>query len=1045
MSLINYLGTFDTLTAAWEAYPEGGKEGDYVIVGEEYYQWDKYSTSWSLSAHVPDEATVAEEDYYTPTRSISEDMQDTSEQTNVFLNFLGYFTSMTEAWEVYPEGGKEGDYIIISEQRLWWNKYAQEWDNTIIASSDTTGVEIDVTLPSSCVNPLGKFDSIADAWQKHPEGGKEGDYIQIAEDIYKWDKYLTAWINIENLPSSERLPIVPTFTEDAVDYSDGYINYLGTFESLEQVWLAYPEGGKEGDYVIVDGERYRWNKLTNNWGEVDPDTETPARPIVSIYGDLHVHHDTVIGEKLYAEILKTFTTKRWVLEQGYIGNKDITPTLIMSNIVPDNVTIGVKDGKLVVIGGGTADSISWEDITNKPSWLEEEEGFVTISSEQTIRAHKNFEKGISVQGAPISYDAVKKVWIFDANMLVTGGFAWNSSIDGFKPETITDAVIVDGITLGRTPEGALCVIGDIRGLDEEALQEYLDFNKYVTTNYVKDNYIAINGDQDVEGIKNFANGLKIGNSLITYNAEKNAFILPANLLVEGGVAWDSSIEGFEPKTITDAVMIDSNTLGRNENGEIYVKGGAGGGGSIEYPLTWSGYSSGSYDGSASKNIAIPSLLSQLTNDAGFATSAVVSAMLSDYATKDFVTSKGYITSSALTPYITTDSVNSLLTGYIDKTSIKNYMAWSQKHHVEQNIDSLFDFGVVSTAGNVNSPSTAAYGVVATFPYRNAYGNSIPDLAAQLYFPNGDEATPHLFWRSSIKNSWNNWRTILDSSNYSDYALPITGGTVKGGVDFEKTYGSILTIRDGRYGQSAVISVGYTDWAGDMIKLHIPAAGSYDHYLMLSQYAGATLTMGLTVNGNITIDGKMTASDSFNVGKTNGVLFSIVADWQNVDIISKLWDDNRWDYVKITTPTTYSSNSSINICARGYVEVIGDFLTTGEVTQHSSLVLKDVVDTRFLTLKELEALKPYSFRWRDGRDDKLHAGAVADYVKPILPEVISTDKNDIHSMNYANAAWVVSTSLTPYVSNHEKEIVELKKTVKKQKEEIKILKDKLNLL
>lgn len=353
-----------------------------------------------------------------------------------------------------------------------------------------------------------------------------------------------------------------------------------------------------------------------------------------------------------------------------------------------------------------------------------------------------------------------------------------------------------------------------------------------------------------------------------------------------------------------------------------VNGISGGGGGIAYPLTWTGFSQGMWDGSAPADIEIPSLMSQLTNDMEF---------------------------------ITSDIVNSLLTDYIDKTSIKNYMGWSKKHHVAQNIDNLYDFGVVSTAGNVNSPSTAAYGVVATFPYRNAYGNSIPDFAAQLYFPNGDEATPHLFWRSSIKNAWNNWRTILDSSNYSNYALPITGGTVKGWLNFDKTSGPILTIRDGRYGQSAVISVGYTESEGDTIKLHIPTAGSYDEYFSLTHHQGATLTMGLTVNGNI--------------------------------------------------------------------------FATGEITQHSSLKLKDVVDTRFLTLKELAELKPYSFYWKDGRDDKLHAGAVADYVKPILPEVISTDKDNIHSMNYANAAWVVSTSLTPYVSKHEEEIESLKARVK----------------
>lgn len=448
-----------------------------------------------------------------------------------------------------------------------------------------------------------------------------------------------------------------------------------------------------------------------------------------------------------------------------------------------------------------------------------------------------------------------------------------------------------------------------------------------------------------------------------------------NVLVAGVKALD--LAGFDEAALRD-YLDQYDYITRPELNKALEGIGGGSGGGIAYPLTWSGYSQGVWDGSTAANIVIPCLLSQLTNDVEFITSADLPSFSlrasSSSIGKLYLCKNGVDESDAtlLLPtklsqfandsdFITTASVNSLLTDYVDKTSIKNYMGWSQKHHVSQNIDSLFDFGVVSTAGNVNSPSTAAYGVVATFPYRNAYGNSIPDLAAQLYFPNGDEATPHLFWRSSIKNSWNNWRTILDSSNYPNYALPITGGTIKGGVDFDKTSGPILTIRDGRYVQSTAMSVGWTYREGDMIKLHVPGNSNHDFYLMLSQYAGATLTMGLTVNGNL--------------------------------------------------------------------------LATGEITQHSSLELKDVVDTRFLTLKELVALKPYSFRWKDGRDDKLHAGAVADYVKPILPEVISTDKDDIHSMNYANAAWVVSTSLTPYVNN-------LVEEMKRLKSRIKYLEDKL---
>lgn len=171
----------------------------------------------------------------------------------------------------------------------------------------------------------------------------------------------------------------------------------------------------------------------------------------------------------------------------------------------------------------------------------------------------------------------------------------------------------------------------------------------VSKSYVDSNFVTLTTDQSIAGIKDFLNGFKIGGVSVKCDAERNALIFPCNVLVEGGVAAFSSINGFKPQTITDAVLIDGNTLGRNENGEIYVIGGTGGGGggSIEYPLTWSGYSSGSYDGSASKNIAIPSLLSQLTNDVGFATSASVNSLLTSYVQKSAIKSELGISDWAL--------------------------------------------------------------------------------------------------------------------------------------------------------------------------------------------------------------------------------------------------------------------------------------------------------------------------------------------------------------------------------------------------------------
>lgn len=159
------------------------------------------------------------------------------------------------------------------------------------------------------VNFLGDYDTLDDIWAAHPEGGREGDYISIGGEDYSWNKYTLAWVPTPPEESSALRPIVDNSQDGVVEYSDGYINYIGAFDTLAQAWEAFPEGGKEGDYILVNNERLKWNKYTNNWGATDPDASTPARPVASVYGDLHVHNDVVVGEDLIAEIFKSYATK----------------------------------------------------------------------------------------------------------------------------------------------------------------------------------------------------------------------------------------------------------------------------------------------------------------------------------------------------------------------------------------------------------------------------------------------------------------------------------------------------------------------------------------------------------------------------------------------------------------------------------------------------------------------------------------------------------------------------------------------------------------
>jgi hypothetical protein len=122
-----------------------------------------------------------------------------------------------------------------------------------------------------------------------------------------------------------------------------------------------------------------------------------------------------------------------------------------------------------------------------------------------------------------------------------------------------------------------------------------------------------------------------------------------------------------------------------------------------------------------------------------------------------------------------------------------------------------------------------------------------------------------------------------------------------------------------------------------------------------------------------------------------------------------------------------------------LEVRGNILATGRIAWNSSRALKTEIKEHYLSLEKLAQIKPYQYKWKDGRDDLVHVGAIADEVMDIMPETVLTDTLGIHSMDYAQTAFVMAASLTPHVSDHERRIKDLETENKALKQEIEKLK------
>ena len=82
------------------------------------------------------------------------------------------------------------------------------------------------------------------------------------------------------------------------------INNLGTFSNIKAVWHKYPEGGKEGDYLMIGDTKYRWNKYDQIWENAATVTQGTARSNEIIDGDLTVQNNLTVAGILRAKALK---------------------------------------------------------------------------------------------------------------------------------------------------------------------------------------------------------------------------------------------------------------------------------------------------------------------------------------------------------------------------------------------------------------------------------------------------------------------------------------------------------------------------------------------------------------------------------------------------------------------------------------------------------------------------------------------------------------------------------------------------------------------
>lgn len=721
------------------------------------------------------------------------------------------------------------------------------------------------------------------------------------------------------------------------------------------------------------------------------------------------------------------------------------------------------------------------------------------------------ENGYLTKGDyPFVYDAEKKAWLFTGDLVATGAITMFGDFNNFKPSTIMDAVQVDDITIGKTAEGVLYAKGgggsggsglsyeEINQIVSNAIQNkadkattlegygiedaydksYIDTLAYKLTtvynwgDHSKAGYVFKDTKQDISARHNFTNGIEIG-GLAAYKSKDDVVFLDANLVVRGAIAMYGD-NGTTSKTIWENIPFDSTMEWKN--GMWSVVGGAGG---VD------------------------------TN----AVNTLINEALVGYATQSWVQSQGYLTQHQSLSHLLskTDAANTYLAKSGGSVSSDDYMPLfvnsNYSSGVEDvriaiahnwNVKGLFNWASNGVGLRMyNAVCGSAIGIKDDgTPYYDSW-NLLHSGNIDSY--NAGSATKLQTARSIWGQPFNGTDNIgYDGKsqwlfmNYNGEGIYITDDSISWHDSSNAWAKGLLGFAaDGTVRASNKLAVGRTTadytihidgitktrgFLSDSIAIETNSSGAMGSnggeinrangilYLQYDNSNGVSLCYG---GGNVAV-GRTTADAKLHVGGSIRADYDIVSIGVNRSGGGFNLSDTGETYCGLmpnrlitssgqVTDMWLYNNTKISYYASAHeiindVTINGNLLTTGAITMFSQASLKNIVDERGLSLEELAKIKPVRFTWKDGRDDRVHAGAIADNVLPVLPEVVYKTNDGKLTFDYGSGAWFVGTSLIKPVvelwdakDNHEKRITDLENENKRKDEIIISLQNQLKQL
>lgn len=694
--------------------------------------------------------------------------------------------------------------------------------------------------------------------------------------------------------------------------------------------------------------------------------------------------------------------------------------------------------------------------------------FVTLATEQTISGAKDFVGGIKVNGMPITYNAELGVWEFVGDLFVTGNFAWGSSIDGFKPSTVMDAVRVDGSTIikkkdsngdwylwapggGSGGSGGGLTLGDVVSyLSDNDYTTKTDVNSliasalvgYATRSWVGDNYLATSG------------GTITGASGALTIARRDADQIG---ILFTGASGDLGLIGFSSSDTPAYIKYDGNAYPILHSGNYtnyFTKSnikstlGISDWALAETKPTYTTAEVGAYTGNGS---SIPNGEDLANLQAGsywvYENLGAASAVKLPYSSLVVLGNSYYspqmnISHNAQQAYIrgvyNTSSGNSV-SDWHELAFIDSNVAsatklatprtiWGQSFDGTGNVDGQLDINGLGTLHRDDSALWLNYGGANNNQSLRVCGYDIAfyygigsNLTRAITITNGGDVTiggstadAKLHIHGTYAVSDVNASGLLMVGESNGIHLAIDGNDIQA----KSNANTLSTLYLNGWGGDVIINESNAGKVG--VGTPNPTTKFHIHY------SGGANGMTISRDGDECSIGYVSTANSAFIAGVWGNSFNI-------------WRENHG-----TIASFNDGGATIN----------GNLLVNGNVSwfSHSQRSLKNIVSEQGLSLAQLERIKPIKFYWKDGRDMVLHVGGVADVFAEVLPEVVARNLQDILCLNYVDAAFYVGASLIAPVLDHERRITKgeaeqeaQKKETAKLKRELEEVKGKLNQL